>query len=114
MSYEKYIKYKTKYLNLKAKLHNKNINNTDFSNNIFNKNEQVGGNNDFINTLGSTPNSEIYNTPNNNNLENVPSNNFIGGSRKIRKNVFSESDSSLLSFSSENTVSSSDSVSSSD
>jgi hypothetical protein len=53
MSYEKYIKYKTKYLNLKAKIHNEKI--------------QLGGgnnnsvDNDFIQTLGSSPNSDIFN-----------------------------------------------------
>jgi hypothetical protein len=53
MSYEKYIKYKTKYLNLKAKIHNEKIQIGGGINNTMNEN-------DFIQTLGSTPNSEIY------------------------------------------------------
>ena len=70
MSYEKYIKYKSKYLNLKAAIHNTQI--------------QSGGgydNNDsdeFIQTLGSTPNSEIFN------------NNLVGGSRNTDKQSSSE------------------------
>ena len=65
MSYEKYIKYKTKYLNLKAEIHNRKI--------------QLGGennilvDNDFIQTLGSTPNSNIFN---NNNYD------LIGGGKE--------------------------------
>lgn len=65
MSYEKYIKYKTKYLNLKAEIHNRKI--------------QLGGennilvDNDFIQTLGSTPNSDIFN---NNNYD------LIGGGKE--------------------------------
>ena len=56
MSYEKYIKYKMKYLHLKAISHNYKI--------------QLGGtnyvpeDNDFINTLGSTPGSDIFNDNN--------------------------------------------------
>jgi hypothetical protein len=57
MSYEKYIKYKTKYLNLKAEIHNNRIQNGGSKKNTYE--------NDFIQTLGSTPGSEIYN---NNNL----------------------------------------------
>ena len=53
MSYEKYIKYKTKYLNLKAEIHNNRIQNGGSKKNTYE--------NDFIQTLGSTPNSEIYN-----------------------------------------------------
>jgi hypothetical protein len=53
MSYEKYIKYKTKYLNLKAKIHNIKIQSGGASTNKNNDSE-------FIHTLGSTPNSEIY------------------------------------------------------
>lgn len=128
MSYEKYIKYKTKYLNLKAEIHNNRIQNGGSLKNTYE--------NDFIQTLGSTPNSEIYN----NNLvggsgvvesdmglpsqlsssekslrseesSSYNSNQIAGGTRKIKKkkNVFSESDSdsdfnesesSMLSFSS--------------
>ena len=60
MSYEKYIKYKTKYLNLKAEIHNRRIQSGGANNNFVD--------NDFIQTLGSTPNSEIYNNKNNFNL----------------------------------------------
>ena len=61
MSYEKYIKYKTKYLNLKTLIHNQNI---DKNNNLdFFTNEQTGGNNSFINSLGSSP--ETYVSENN-------------------------------------------------
>jgi len=159
MSYEKYIKYKTKYLNLKAKIHNENLNNQGlYDNNVSdaifykstNQNNQLGGNNQlsdndsFINTLGSTPNSDIYNNNYNDDNKNSKINNnkksevleklytssedmnydelekynkLIGGSRKLKKNknVFSDSDSSLLSFSSTDSKSSdSESVSSSD
>ncbi len=120
MSYEKYIKYKTKYLNLKAEIHNNRIQNGGSKKNTYE--------NDFIQTLGSTPNSEIYNNNNNNNLvggasgainesdmglpnqlsssekslisednqsSDVNSNQIAGGTRKIKKkkNVFSESES---------------------
>ena len=70
MSYEKYIKYKSKYLNLKAAIHNTQI--------------QSGGgydNNDsdeFIQTLGSTPNSEIFN------------NNLVGGGKNTDTDDLSE------------------------
>lgn len=53
MSYEKYIKYKTKYLNLKATIHNKQIQSGGAPSNTHD--------NDFIQTLGSTPNSDIFN-----------------------------------------------------
>jgi hypothetical protein len=53
MSYEKYIKYKTKYLNLKNNIHNQKIQ-LDGAKNI--------SDNDFIQTLGSTPNSDVFNT----------------------------------------------------
>jgi hypothetical protein len=116
MSYEKYIKYKIKYLNLKANIHNQRI----ATQNSFINNEE----NDFINTLGSSPNSENNNLigGNNNNNNNVTESNLsynlpniltsseelnkvsndevnkvsntklIGGNRKIKK-VFSESES---------------------
>ena len=68
MSYEKYIKYKTKYLNLKAKIHNEKIQNGGGARNMMDDNE-------FIQTLGSTPNSEIYNNQFN----------LVGGSKKTTK-----------------------------
>jgi hypothetical protein len=66
MSYEKYIKYKSKYLSLKAKIHNERIQNGGGSNTMTD--------NDFIQTLGSTPNSEIYNNQYD----------LVGGAKKLK------------------------------
>lgn len=54
MSFNKYLKYKTKYLNLKAQIHNSQI---DFKEN----NQQSGGNasETFIKSLGTSPESII-------------------------------------------------------
>ena len=75
MSYDKYIKYKTKYLDLKAHIHNEKL---------YNETQQIGGGdinndseNDFIQTLGTTPNSDIFN----NNI-----NKLVGGSHDEQHN----------------------------
>ena len=82
MSYEKYIKYKTKYLNLKATIHNKQIQSGGA--------HSVSYDNDFIQTLGSTPNSDIFN----NNYH------LIGGSKNelSEKSVSSDSESTNSSL----------------
>ena len=124
MTFEKYIKYKKKYLNLKTIAHNLKI---QSDNNIVNSNED-----DYINTLGSSPESEIflknndlvgggdsiksdYNLPDklSSSEENIKS--HIGGSRKLKKkkNVFSDSDSDS-EFNSDDSLSFSSSISDSD
>jgi len=93
MSYDKYIKYKTKYLDLKAHIHNEKLHNETF---------QFGGKNnnnedeDILNTLGTTPNSDIFN----NNI-----NKLVGGTHdlsidesesELKSELKSESDSDNL------------------
>jgi hypothetical protein len=86
MSYEKYIKYKTKYLNLKTKIHNERIQ-SGGGNKIFTEN-------DFIQTLGSTPNSEIFN-------KNI---NLVGGAKTKKSNIYEKSSSSQSNSSSHNNL----------
>ena len=65
MNYEKYIKYKTKYLNLKIFIQN-NFGSENYDNNF----QSGGSKEDILNidNFSSTPNSEIFN---NNNLDNI-------------------------------------------
>jgi len=118
MSYEKYLKYKTKYLNLKAKLHNDRLNN--------NNNNQTGGatnddNDNFnlpdrlTNEPSSIMSSNQYRLSSDDNNDN-DNNEMTGGRSEMRNNVIPKKDkktndimsdsdynstnSSLLSFSS--------------
>jgi hypothetical protein len=123
--YEKYMKYKTKYIDLKITVHNKKL----VGGNSFSADTDNG---DFINSLGSTPTS-IINTQTNDNqtggnnvseinydlpdrLTDTPNNQlseFVGGAsnnlnNKIKKKKdtekdsdFESEDSDLLSFSSD-------------
>ena len=118
MSYEKYLKYKTKYLNLKAKLHNDRLNN--------NNNNQTGGatnddNDNFnlpdrlTNEPSSIMSSNQYKLSSDDNNDN-DNNEMAGGRSEMRNNVIPKKDkktndimsdsdynstnSSLLSFSS--------------
>jgi len=94
MSYEKkYLKYKSKYLHLKAKIHNENL-----------KPVQMGGNYNLPDVLTATPVS--MNGGDDSVSESTVSKKHLDGKRKIKnhkkKDVFDEeSDSDLLSFSDE-------------
>ena len=119
--YEKYIKYKTKYINLKIKFHNDKLVGGD---NFFTNTD----NNDFINSLGSTPKSTINNQEGGYNMtefnDDLPDKltdtpiNLEGGDSQIhKKNKKKDSDfesdsdlnsSDILSFSSDSINSNSD------
>ena len=96
MSYEKYIKYKTKYLNLKTKIHNDRIQMGGASNNFID--------NDFLQTLGSSPNSEIFS-------KNF---NLVGGGKKKNTETDLKLPEKLSSIESSSTKSSSSKSSSSE
>ena len=122
MSYEKYLKYKSKYLNLKAQIHNNRLMNqsggadsdvslqslgsspaSNFSQNGGNNNELDSANS--LDSLGTEPLSVAKSEESNKQQD--QNTNLFGGKKLIRKDrdEFSESEydtteSSLLSFSS--------------
>lgn len=119
MSYEKYIKYKTKYLNLKAEIHNQSLEsnsdnsetNTDIINNFVDSNNLPNHLTESLHDLASEESN--INLSNDEQIESQTNQSInidlYGGKKLLRKeeNNFSESDSdynttesSLLSFSS--------------